>query len=160
MTRKIKRYFYVALFPLIFVSCGGIFEDEFFGAKFGASKDEVREAFEKYSFIERGSDYSNISFEKENEDNFSFKGFNWNTVAVGFNEIEEFCSVGFGYSTENEDEAKKIFEKISKQYMNSKKIDEGDASNSDYVVKEDLKVTVTYFSLYSVYFVMLTYEKI
>lgn len=94
-------------------------QDTFFGVKFGASKEELIEAFKQHNLYLNGySTDSWLAFEGRSK-YFDFGGLNWSFVRVGFNN-DKFYTISFLDTPENKvtalDRFERVFDELSKKY--------------------------------------------
>ncbi len=130
---KVKCFLMLVIASLCLASCGekiaynDKIQDEFFGVKFGATKEEVIEKFSEQNFfpIELFSTDEQVDFIKRDDKYglpkpyFSFGGMNWNTIRVYFVN-NHFSVIQFNFTPESKVTALEgydiVLEKVSSKY--------------------------------------------
>lgn len=134
--KKILTFLFLGSVMLCMVSCGGSKTEDagvnesiqgtFFGASFGASKDEVIKAFAAHDLIldKRISSDDVLQFGSKRSQYFSFGGLVWERICVYITNGRFYCIElynPFKDKTEAIKGSERILKKISKKYNLEKK---------------------------------------
>lgn len=116
-----KKLFLLLTLSLCMLSCGkeiaynDTIQDTFYGVKFGASREEVINAFEKQGFIldKRFSTNDFLHFVPYGR-YFSFGGMTWQFVNVALSN-GKFCNIDFAFTPESKETALEDYEGVLEQ---------------------------------------------
>lgn len=116
-----KKLFLLLTLSLCVLSCGkeiaynDTIQDTFYGVKFGASREEVIEAFQKQGLYLEKSISTNESLDFTPYGKyFSFGGMSWEFVRVELSN-GKFCGIEFSFSPGNKESALEDYEGVLKQ---------------------------------------------
>ena len=125
-----KKLFLLLTLSLCMLSCGkeiaynDTIQDTFYGVKFGASREEVINAFEKQGLYLYKSVSTNdfLQFVRYGR-YFSFGGMDWEFVNVRLSN-GKFCNIDFAFTPESKETALEDYEGVLKQVSSKYKVAE------------------------------------